>query len=261
MHIKAILADCDGTLIELGKINGFHSSIPYVIFEARSKGIAFSIASGRDKYFLAELFTSIAKKPKENEGLIHECSSIYMFNTDKDLMLAGLSEKQISEVEYFMKKNNYLLKGLEKLPNDKSKTCVSWVTQEFAKNQETNFRVLERQFPLIEKALTEELPFVRVKKTRDAIDVEAENVSKALAVQKYSELTGISLSQIAVIGDSTNDMEMFELVGKAGGFTAYVGHREHQKNKVRSYKNHYIPKQKGSAGTVEVIKYILNKLH
>ena len=46
-------------------------------------------------------------------------------------------------------------------------------------------------------------------------------------------------------------MAMLELVGNAGGLVIYVGKNPEQEKIVRTYRNHYIPQQRGIIGTVE----------
>lgn len=263
LQIKSILADCDGTVIEHGKINGYHPKLPEILQQARNSGLAFSLASGRDYYFLEKLHQSLVGSPIKNEGILYESCCLRLFGNHESYILGGLTSQQVKDIRNFVRQQDKsFLQGLAHLPEDQCETVVSWVTEEFARRGPTNFEVLERQYQIIKPIIEPEFPYTKVIMTSDAIDIEGKDVSKAQATQKYSELTGIPLHQIAVIGDSSNDLPMFEVVGKAGGLVIYVGEHPQQEKEekiIKKYQHHFISEEKGSAGMAEGIEYILTK--
>lgn len=266
-NIKAILADCDGTVIENGIITNYSKNLPCVINETRKRGIAFSFASGRDYDYLKRLHNLLIKDSDiphalGKEGIIFECGGVKLINQPEKYLFGCLDEFQVARIKtFFEKQNPLLLEGLCKLHDDASTTVVSWVTQEFNRGKPTNQLTLERQYRMIKPLVEQKFPYAQVVKTGDAIDIEGKGLSKKRSVVEYSKLTGIDLSQLVAIGDSANDWGLFEAIGGAGGLVIYVGINEEQRNKVKKeFKNNLIPSATGSEGTVQGIEHILNNM-
>ncbi|RLG59077.1 MAG: hypothetical protein DRN95_02925 [Candidatus Hydrothermarchaeota archaeon] len=54
---------------------------------------------------------------------------------------------------------------------------------------------------------------IEVVDTKFAIHIKNKNVNKGIALKKIAEIMGISMDEIAAIGDSENDKEMLAMAG------------------------------------------------
>ncbi|MBI2573102.1 HAD family phosphatase [Candidatus Woesearchaeota archaeon] len=260
MIYKAILADIDGTLIENGNISSVHAELQTLIQQFRSTGVLFSLCSGRA---LAEqrLFYGLLlgeNKPHETEAILYESSSIYFPQSRQSHQCGGLTKSQMSAVQKFIVEKN-LLDGLVEQENSETyQTSLGYVTPSFFAHSPGDRVLLTQVFLRVKPILEKEFSFLRVVQSADAIDILAKGIHKGLVVEAYSRRTGIALSQMVVIGDSGNDLEMFEIVGKAGGMVAYVGNDIEQEKFVQKFHNAYIPQKRGVEGTINVLKFIFN---
>ncbi len=258
--IQAILTDIDGTLITGGNLNAIDASVKRAVKEAREAEILFSLASARS-WQEQEPFHRLLLSPdtyKEGEAILYEASCIRLLGHEESHRLGGLSKTEIEEVERFVREHNLFAEMAQQQHQHYYETATGYVTPTFLSKGKTDVALLERTFHRVQPILEKQFPFLYVGLAADAIDIMAKGVSKALPAQKYAELTGIPLENIAAIGDSGNDMPLFKLIGDAGGLVIYVGVRQEQEEEVRKYKNHFIPKEKGPKGTVEGLKYLLS---
>lgn len=258
--IHAILADADGTLIEGGNIYYIESSLQEVIQQAREKGILFSLASGRP-YFEQEPLHRLIRGSSTylpGEGILYEASCVRLFGSEMSHRLGGLSQEQIKDVKDFASRQELFAGMVSQANNKQYETTTGYVTPTFRTAGKTDFSLLQQTYNQVKPILEDRFPFLEVVMSADAIDINAKGVTKALPTKKYAKLTGISLDEIAAIGDSGNDMPMLDVVGKAGGLAIYVGKKKEQEEIVRGYTHHFIPEQKGPLGTAEAIGYILN---
>jgi len=258
--IKAILADIDGTLIEGGNIKRADLALKKATREVRDAGVLFSLASARI-YLEQEAFHQLLISPdhyKAGEGISYEASSVRLLGSEQSYRLGGLSAEQILEIEEFVTKMQLFTGMVHQANNHLFETTTGYVTPTFLSEGKTDSELLERTYQRVKPILEERFPFVETVMAIDAIDINAKGVTKALPAQKYAELTGIPLENIAAIGDSGNDLPMLDLIGRAGGLAMYVGKRAEQEAIVRQYAHHFIPNQKGVKGTIEGLQYILN---
>jgi len=258
-QIKSILADADGTLIEGGKFHNFPLELKGAIADVRSSGVLFNLASGRPFFEQEILYDLLIGNETKNpqEGILYEGSSLKMFDRDEHFVLGGLTRKQIQEIESFAEENNLFIGLVPQANNSDYQTTTGYLTPTFISKGRTDSALLQSRFPATKDAIERQFSYAEVSMSADAIDVFARGVTKAKPTAKYSEVTGIHLDQIAVFGDSGNDMPMFEVVGKEGGLTVYVGTNPGQEEIIRSYKHHFIPEQRGPLGAVKGIEYIL----
>ena len=257
--IEAALFDADGTLITGGNFNSVSLELKSAISNLRSNGILFNLASGRALFEQEELYKILTNnaKPKHCEAILYEGAAVKLFSSDKKHILGGLTQEQITEVKKYLQQNNLIKELVPQANNELYETCTSYLTPGFITNGVTDKTLLEERFKVIKTAIETAFPFSQVTMSADAVDIIAKGVTKDKPTMKYSQLTGIPLNQIAVFGDSGNDMPMLELVGKAGGLVVYVGDNQEQIEVVKSYSRNFIPTIKGPMGTVEGIKYVL----
>ncbi|MEK6920945.1 MAG: HAD-IIB family hydrolase [Nanoarchaeota archaeon] len=257
--VQALIADIDGVLTEGGKLSVVDSSLRKAIQDLRAKGILFSLASGRP-FFEQEEFHRLMIAPdhyKEGEAILYEASSVLLLGREEIYRLGGLTREQIKEIEAFASQQKLFVDMVRQANGDKYETTTGYVTSTFVTEGRTNIKLLEKTYHRVKPILEKRFPFSEVCMSADAIDVYAKGINKAKPLQKYAEITGISLDQMVVIGDSGNDMPMFELVGRAGGLAVYVGTNPEQERIVRGYTRHYISQQKGICGTIESLHYLL----
>ncbi|MBT6774391.1 HAD-IIB family hydrolase [Candidatus Woesearchaeota archaeon] len=258
-QIKSILADADGTLIEGGNFQNFPPELKGAIANVRSDGILFNLASGRPFFEQEILYDLLIGDENKNpqEGILYEGSSLKMFDKAESFVLGGLKKDQVQEIKAFIVKHDLCVGLVPQSNNDKYETQTGYVTPPFITEGRTDLALLQSRFPATKDAIERQFPYAEVSMSADAIDVFARGVTKAKPTAKYSQVTGISLDQIAVFGDSGNDMPMFEVVGKEGGLTVYVGTNPEQEKIINSYKHHFIPEQRGPLGVVQGLEYIL----
>ncbi|MEK6900490.1 MAG: HAD-IIB family hydrolase [Nanoarchaeota archaeon] len=259
MVINSILADIDGTLIEGGDLSKVNPALKQAIKEVRAAGVLFSLASARP-WFEQEPFHASLLSPdsyKVGEGISYEASCVRLLGSADSYRLGGLSSEQIKEVERFIAEQGLFTGMVHQANNERYETTTGYVTPTFRSEGKTDIELLERTYALVKPLLEGRFPFLEAVMSADAVDINAKGVTKAKPAQKYAELAGISLADIAAIGDSGNDMPMLDLIGKAGGLAVYVGKKAEQEAIVRKYAHHFIPERKNVLGTVEALQYIL----
>jgi HAD superfamily hydrolase (TIGR01484 family) len=259
--IKSILADADGTLIEGGKFDNFPPKLKRVIADVRSSGVLFNLASGRPLFEQEILYNILIGEENKNpeEGILYEGSALKLFDRDKPFVLGGLTKEQVQEIKAFIAEHHLCDGLLPQSNNEKYETQTGYVTPTFITDGKTDSILLQNRFVPAKEKIESQFPYAEVSLSADAIDVFARGITKAKPTAKYSEVTGIPLGQIAVFGDSGNDMPMFEVVGKEDGLVVYVGTNPEQEETIRTYKHHFIPEQKGPLGTIQGLEYILRK--
>ncbi|MDP3734297.1 MAG: HAD family hydrolase [Nanoarchaeota archaeon] len=257
--IQVILADIDGTLTEGGNLTTVNSSLKKSITEVRDSGILFSLASARP-WFEQREFHQLLISPysfKNGEGILYEASCVRLLGSEKSYCLGGLSAEQIREIEQFVVQQKLFTDMVHQANNDRYETTTGYVTLTFISEGKTDVKLLEQTYQRVKPILEEQFPFLEAVMSADAIDVNAKGVTKAKPAQKYSQIIGVPLENIAAIGDSGNDIPMLDLIGKAGGLAIYVGKKTEQEVIVKQYSQHFIPTQKGVMGTVEGLQYII----
>ncbi len=254
------IADCDGTLIEGGRLD-FSSQLVESVGRFRSRDNLFTIASGRPYEFLKSVHDALIPSSSKLacEGLIYESGSYHLFSEGTFTTVGGLSEDQLKQLDAYLAKENML--GLVPLPNTKFQTRRSFVTPSFVLSGNTDQELLNHVYKTLGPKIQTAFPFLHVSKTADGFDMEARDVTKETALTPYLQKIGMKPADCLAIGDSSNDFPMFDLIGKNGGIVAYVGVNQSQEDLVRrSYTHTLIPEQRGPKGTCEVIAQILNSL-
>jgi len=256
--IVAILADADGTLITHGDLKNFPQELPQVISRVREAGVLFNLASGRPHFEQELLFRYlIGEQYKEGEAILSEGALLQFHGSSVVYNMGGLTSDQKREIDIYMSEHKLDLGLVRQNNNEKYQAQTGRVTPRFIAEGITDRDLLEKAYAQIKPAIETQFPGVEVGISADAVDIFQSGVTKASVTQKYSEVMGIALDQVVAIGDSGNDMPMFDVVGNAGGLVIYVGENPHQEKIVRGYKQYFIPNQKGPLGTIEALEYIL----
>jgi len=258
---RVIIADADGTLISRGDIDNCPDRLKQAIRDVREKGYLFSMASGRDLSFMRRLRESIIEeKPKEGEAILYE--DVCLEIGREKYVLGGLNPEVLERIKQFYADNGKFFEGLVPLPNNNFTIRYSWVTEEFARGEGTNKRVLDARYDFIKRLIEERFEGVEVTKSADGIDVVRKGANKLIALERYLEILrnfGVNPEQILVIGDAKNDEGMLERIMDSGGFGALVGEDKELERRLRRFGNKlHIPENKGPLGTAEVIEAHIN---
>lgn len=253
--IVAIVADIDGTLIEGGNITSADAALQKVVKKVRER-ILFSLGSGRtfreQEVFHQLLIGSDSYIP--GEAVLYEGSCLRFLGGSEVYRLGGLTREQITEVELFSTERQLFSNLVPRAGNHTYETSRGYITPTFISEGRTDRELLERTYRIVKPILESRFPFLYVSASADGLDLTAKGVTKANPLRKYAELTGISLDEIAIFGDSGNDMPMLELVGEKGGLPVYVGKNSEQEALVRSYPRYFIPEQRGVKGSIEALQ-------
>lgn len=258
MNIKAVFADADGTVIENNNLSSLLPELKEAIKQLRVEGILFNLASGRSYHSLKVLYHHLIapEQPKLLEGIVYEASAVRLFGRQEHHVLGKFSAVQKREIMAHAEEKN-LFSGL--ILSRLNKLYLSYLTPAFLYGKGTDKILLQEKFQEAKMVLEHRFPYLRVMRSADAVDITVKGITKANAVRKYSELTGLIFSRMAAIGDSGNDLPMFEVVGKNRGLVIYVGKNPEEEKIVREYEHHFIPQFPGPLGTVQGIGYILEK--
>ncbi len=293
--VKAALFDVDGTFTETDKLTSYPVELPGLIKLVRNQGTAFVLSSGRDRYAQGELWLSLVGNDlKPNEGILSEYVFTQVFDHERERpsleelginlddlnnrlnqaedvlnektyfkifgneesQVGGLLNKQRETLKHYILEKDGWTKGMVFPYLKRARSLLGMVTEGFVDGSGTNEDLLAEKFSEIKPKVNNDFPYVQVTRSKDAIDFMGKDVSKARTVLSYSQITGISLSEIVYFGDSSGDMPAIELVLDSGGTGVYVGKNNGHITKVNGYANGIVTKQKGPRGTLEAIKQI-----
>jgi Cof subfamily protein (haloacid dehalogenase superfamily) len=224
--MKYIFCDLDGTLI-----HNFHKidkSDMEALQLAQEKGIKVSIATGRLDYEVREIMKEYGLngyRISQNGGVVFSeenriIHKITLATEDIHLILSTLQGYNLlifieTENEYIIPKRVPIIEAFEK--NQSYLTYVEKpdifdtldkhdiVTVSIWAEKDENLEIV--------KHLNEQLPdhIASYVSSSYTIDITSAKNSKGNAIKHLCDLNGIDLSDIAVIGDSYNDISMFEL--------------------------------------------------
>ncbi|QVK17967.1 HAD family hydrolase [Mycoplasmatota bacterium] len=224
--IKHIFCDLDGTLLK--DFNKILDEDIKALQAAQEKGLTVSIATGRLDYEIKMIMNKYQLKGyrisqngavvfDELNQLVYEKS---ISNEDTLTILKALKGYHI--VIFFQTADAYIVE--EKIPLivefEKSQSLITYnenknILKELDKHQFISISIWAEEDHNIEikKQLDKVLPphlvsYVSSKYTLDITDVEN---SKGNGIKQICEKNKISLNEIAVIGDSQNDLSMFNI--------------------------------------------------
>jgi len=261
MPLKVLVADIDGTLLPVNKIDSTPRELRAEISNFRGRNGLFSYASGRPLNYQQELqrIISSGKPPRDLEGFIYEDGCLRL-GTGADYRFGGLSEEDLSIIDALYKKNpNGVFDGMVPLPKAKFTIRRAYVTREFGVDEQpTNEPVLQKAYVgAVRLKDTGEIPeSVRISKSHDGLDFTDPSAHKGAPFGKYLEIlaaSGISPTQVLVIGDAGNDEELIATILSEGGVAAFVGPNQELVQKFGKM-GAYIPTRKGPLGTLESIR-------
>jgi hypothetical protein len=221
--IKAVAIDIDGTLtdaerrLDLGAVAKAR--------ELEEKGVPIILATG-------------------NILCITEAASFFIGTTGPLIAENGgiVTYAKTGETNYFgdIKKVNEAFEVLEK-------------------NLEVE-KVMASELRMTEIAIYRDVPIEEVRKmlaefdvsiidTKFAIHIKDSNVNKGEALKKVAKMIGIDVSEIAAIGDSEGDREMFETAGYSISIS---------EEKLRDVSD-YVTKARFGEGCKEAIEHLIKK--
>lgn len=242
--INFVFADIDGTLIPFDSGNGL-SYIPSSVIDATKilsdSNISFVLISGRTLYEIKQIADSLGLKKTYfvgNQGaeiLTPQGAFIPIGGFSKSVL-----DKVLAEVEIFNKNNNsdvfpfihangkvYVYKNIS-LPFSFDEYHVIKSTDEIGDNfNAVKIGLYNKDNKLLVKLqqdLKEKFPnYNIVISSPTFVDFLSKETSKGNAVKFITSKLSVPLRQVAVFGDSENDISMFIPVVSQGGLAIAVG--------------------------------------
>ena len=241
--IKLIASDLDGTLLDepnyISKIN--RDAIEY----AYQKGAKFCFATGRDLAAVKELSELLVHKPvlllsngaqilDENENLLHQdtLDNIYLkeiieilhrhalpymiFTTDgfyTTMPTNWVRQKFIDRIGMIRNKET-----AQSFANSSTKPCNNLVNIEdmdaFIESKQIlkveGFDTNSKTVDAVKKEFQKFTELSSLSTGKNNVEVTNSTATKGLALQKYCQIANIQPDEVMVLGDSHNDLSMFE---------------------------------------------------
>ena len=143
----------------------------------------------------------------------------------------------------------------DKLMNKLYKPIIKSINS--IKYSEDSFRKIgtlshsKRRINRLYKEITNNIPNIEASRTGSGLyfEITKAGASKATAAQKYSELSGISLSNSMAIGDSENDKKILQVVGHP----VAMGNSKREIKSISKYVTRSVRKQGVSVIIDEVV--------
>lgn len=223
--IKLFVSDLDGTMFHNGQL--FEHDVE-ALKNLLDQDVILCFASGRLDYEIVEIMEKL-------EGDFHRISmnGTYIYSNDGEALLDATFHPTVvgkiydmispnkflkyvaNNTDYFIEEKTDLVKEIEKNSSMKAIENKS-LKEELGKSiTPKKYVVIGEDEDLIElqEELQKELPeyittFISAKNCLDIVPI---NVSKGSAISILIEKLGIKPNEIACVGDSYNDISMFEL--------------------------------------------------
>lgn len=238
--IKKIFCDVDGTLLHSKNVlNDLYYSAKYKIPTHNIKQIVelenveFNIASGRTDSNLQK-FTQVLDNKVEyiislNGSLVSQKGNIIFENKmDKEQAIQIAKYLDENNYFYFMFTSKGIFTGEKKIKNPIAKIVRKWVGVPINKDLKTAQELLKEDVVVYKFSVNFNIAWYNLNKHIDmfktlfpkmyitessnySIDINANNISKGEIIRRICNQSNTQLNEIAVIGDSGNDMSMFEL--------------------------------------------------
>ena len=231
--LRLLVLDIDGTIA--GNSNEVTERTVDAITAAKSQGVKVAIATGRmyqsavrfhqtigSDMPIAAYQGAILKDPRDNRLHHHHHLSLEMAET----LLGVLSEHPLEAIQVYVDDNLYIQKSnpLSDWYAERSRVTLNYLeelgsqltappTKILGMTQDTQLidQLLEemrKRFPPEELYMTKSLPTF--------FEATHPGVNKGVAVRYMAEeLLGLTSEQVMVVGDSYNDLEMFDYAGTA----------------------------------------------
>lgn len=235
--MKTVFIDIDGTL--RNSFRKVSTKTKETIKKVKEKGVNCYLATGRPRWKTRE----IALEAGLGEYIISTTGSdIYNFKTDEVIFQQNMDKSAIQKVFELVKKHSALIKfqaGFDIITNKRTKPSHNYrkllpenmddfldntiITQVLVEDEDIEkVRFLKKEISKIPnikitnhtKALTD--PNIIWRGEENAyIDINSPNISKGNAIKLLCKKLNIDLKDVICIGDSMNDLSMFEVAGKS----------------------------------------------
>ena len=239
--IKKIFCDIDGTLLHSGNLikdlnNSAKFNIPKRNIKMINKldDIEFNLASGRIEeninMFTKRLDKEVTYKISMNGSVVTKNNEIIFENKIKNKQaIKTCKYLDDNNLFYFLFTSKGIFTGNKKIRNPIAKKIRKWVgvpiksdnitAQDLLKDKKVtvykfsiNFNVSWYNLSDIVEKLNKEFPKMYItESSKYSIDINSNNISKGEIIKKICKKDKVKLEEIAVIGDSGNDLSMFEL--------------------------------------------------
>lgn len=222
--IRHIFCDLDGTLIK--DFKNINETDIVALKEAQKNGILVSIATGRLDYEIKMLMNKYNFKGfrlSQNGAVVFDHNDLLLHNVNletKDILDILNEIKAFNVLTLYQTIDKYYVE--EKLPIieefEKSQPYITYNENKRIKNELDNYNIstislwCEKNKNIeIKKHLDKVLPnYLTIYISSEfTIDITSKLNSKGNAIKHVCNLNNISLNEIAAIGDSQNDISMF----------------------------------------------------
>lgn len=244
--IKKVFCDVDGTLLHnKNVINDLYYSAKYkvpqknkeIILEMDEE-IDFSIASGRIDSNLQKFAKSLKHQVEYiislNGSVVTKNNEVIIENKlEKEDAKKIVSYLDDEKFFFFMFTSKGIFTGKKKIYNPLARLIRKWVGVPIDKRNSSAAEILRDEDITVYKfSINFNLPFYNLDKlisqiqpefshlfftesSSYSIDINANNISKGEIIRQICKRDNIDTSEIAVIGDSGNDISMFELTNNS----------------------------------------------
>lgn len=234
MKYKMIISDFDGTIFSHNSMS-IPSNVIASIDRYTRLGGKFALCTGR--MFLSIREHALTLPGISDEILCLQGSACYSLNTSDELFATDISAEETlrialfleeqgwvfqiyKDVRMFTKERNKYTDMYEALTDIKAIYTGIKVSEMLAKEGYSTHKIVvmtEPDVDLPKMALIKEVfPDIDVSKSNPYfIELVDKAGGKGNGVKRFAEHLGISLDEIAVFGDETNDLSMLEIAGLA----------------------------------------------
>lgn len=226
LFMKYIFCDLDGTLLQ--EFHRINEQDIKALQEAQEKGVKISIATGRLDYEVQQLMNKYhlhGYRVSQNGGVVYNDKNeiVHKVSLKKDEVKMILQKLEGFDVLIFFEtENEYIVEKKIKLIEDFEKTQPFLIYIEKPNIMETledhdivtiSIWADKNENIKIKKHLDQVLPqgIASYISSQYTIDVTSAKNSKGFAINHLAKQYHIDAKDIAVIGDSHNDISMFEL--------------------------------------------------
>jgi len=224
--IKHIFCDLDGTLLK--DFHKIHDEDIKALQLAQEKGITISIATGRLDYEISMLMHQYQLKGyriSQNGGVVFNDQDqlVYEKSLSHDDILTILNVlKGLPIIIFFQTADAYIVEKKVQfvLDFEKSQSLITYIENQNILNELDNYEFVtisvwtEKDYNLeLKMQLDQILPqnLISYVSSKYTLDITSAKNSKGNSIHHLCQSNGVSLDEIAVIGDSHNDISMFHI--------------------------------------------------
>ena len=251
-QIRLLLCDLDGTLT--GPTGRGHSvRLVPLLNDLMARGTKIGVVSGR------EMVTALAvhRLFDLNGPIIGENGAEAILDPQHDeanrVNLGGLAPPQLDHIREQLQAHGLLARMF--IDREK-RYMLTLYPNEFPKHR-------PEELPQLREAVADALRSfgnsIEITYSSAAVDVSAHGVDKGSGIQKTCELLNLPLAAVAFVGDSANDRSAFTVVGRGGGWLAYVGRDATLERELQEFSKVYYARESASEGTAEFMQFVLTQ--